>query len=176
MAEDSGNSPRARFWITVAALVILLIFLYFYKPFENYLTAHIPEIHFSNVVFWFSALTGVVGYVLAHWQSFARQLFRPVNDLQVEDLLFESVQAAIMVAVIFAAGAMLQSVVILGQFLVSTDPAPDGAMSERLLSIVILLIFSILLILLHAVVRAFRGGWADRRRPPRSHNSGPTSG
>lgn len=176
MVEDSGKSARARFWITLAALVILLIFLYFYKPFESYLTAHIPEIHFSNVIFWFTALTGVVGYLLVHWQSFRRQLFRPVNELNVEDLVFETVQAAIMVAVIFAAGAMLQSVIILGQFLVNIDPAPDGAMSERLLSIVILLIFSILLILLHAVVRAFRGGWTDRRQPPRSSDGGPAGG
>jgi hypothetical protein len=176
MADDSGKSARARFWMTLAALVILLIFLYFYKPFESYLTSHIPEIHFSNVIFWFAALTGVVGYVLAHWQSLRRQLFRPVKELNVEDLVFETVQAAIMVAVIFTAGAMLQSVVILGQFLVNTEPSPDGAMSERLLTIVLLLILSILLILLHAVVRAFRGGWSDQRRPPRSSNSGPASG
>lgn len=176
MADGSEKSAQARLWIKILALIILLIFLYFYQPFENYLTASIPEIRFSNVIFWFATLTGVIGYVLAHWQSFKRHLFRPVNDLQVEDLVFETVQAAIMVAVIFAAGAMLQSVVILGQYLVSVEPAPDGAMAERLLSIFILLIIAILLILLHALVRAFRGGWADRRRPPRSRTGGSSGG
>ena len=42
MAEETTDSRRSGFWITVIAIIILLIFLYFYKPFEGYLAEAIP--------------------------------------------------------------------------------------------------------------------------------------
>ena len=54
------------------ALVIVLIFLYFYPPFEAYLAAAIPEIRFTNVIFWFASLVGIIAYVVSHWSSFRR--------------------------------------------------------------------------------------------------------
>ncbi len=51
MAQETSDSLRPRFWIVVVGVIILLIFLYFYKPFESYVVAHIPSIHFHNVVF-----------------------------------------------------------------------------------------------------------------------------
>ena len=54
MTEQPASSRRYRFWITIIAIVIGLIFLYFYPPFEAYLAAAIPEIRFTNVIFWFT--------------------------------------------------------------------------------------------------------------------------
>ena len=91
MAEEKiGRQPK--FWIGLIALIIFLIFLYFYKPFETYLVARIPGIHFSNVVFWFASLVGIVGYVIAHWQNFRHQFGRVGAALNVETLLFDSLQ------------------------------------------------------------------------------------
>ena len=53
MAGDNGWRQH-RFSIALVAVLILLVFLYFYRPFETFLVAHIPLIHFSNVVFWFA--------------------------------------------------------------------------------------------------------------------------
>ena len=98
MAEETttiSTERRPRFWIGLIAIIILLIFLYFYKPFETYLVAHIPQVHFSNVVFWFASLVGIIGYVMSHWQSFRGQFARDGGALNVETLLFDSLQVSI---------------------------------------------------------------------------------
>ncbi|MCG8694916.1 MAG: small integral membrane protein 12 [Minwuiales bacterium] len=168
MAGDSLNDRRTKFWIGVIAIIILLLFLYFYQPFETYLTAHIPYIQFSNVVFWFASLVGVVGYVIAQWQSFKTQIFRSGSELRVDNLLFDTLQASILIAVIFAAGATLQAVVMLGEHLVNRGPIIDPSFGGKLLAIILLLILALLFCLLHYVVRAFRDGWTSRRAHPAS--------
>ena len=166
MAGDSGWRQH-RFPIALVAVLILLVFLYFYRPFETFLVAHIPLIHFSNVVFWFASLVGVVAYAFAHWQSFRAEIFRNVVELNVDNLVFDTLQAAILVAVIFCAGATLQAVEMLGEHLVHGGPIIDPIFGEKLLAIVLLVILATLFYLLHFVVRAFRAGWTPRREPPR---------
>ncbi len=65
MAQHSTPWRRPRFWIWLVAIVILLIFLYFFKPFEGYLLAAVPNIRFDNVIFWFASLVGVVAFAFA---------------------------------------------------------------------------------------------------------------
>ncbi len=167
MAEETSTRRQPKFWIGLIALIILLIFLYLYKPFETYLVAHIPGIHFSNVVFWFASLVGIVGYVISHWQSFRGQFGRDGGALNVETLLFDSLQVSILVAVIFCAGGTLQAVAILGEHLVGRGAIVGGAAGEKLLAIILMVILAILFYLLHHLVRAFRDGWTTRRAPPR---------
>ena len=167
--ETIGRQPK--FWIGLIALIILLIFLYFYKPFETYLVARIPGIHFSNVVFWFASMVGIVGYVIAHWQNFRSQFGRAGGALNVEALLFDSLQVSILVAVIFCAGGTLQSVAMLGEHLVGRGAIVGDEFGEKLLAIVLLVIMAILFYLLHHLVRAFRDGWTTRRAPPHTSSS-----
>jgi len=160
--------PRQqRFWIAIIAVVILLIFLYFYRPFETYLVAHIPFIHFSNVVFWFASLVGVVAYAIAHGQSFRIEIFRNVAELNVDALVFDTLQAAILAAVIFCAGATLQAIEVLSEYFVNRGPIFDSAFGEKLLAIVLLVILAVIAYLLHYAVRALRTGWQPRMAPPR---------
>ena len=170
MAEETiGRQPK--FWIGLIALIIFLIFLYFYKPFETYLVARIPGIHFSNVVFWFASMVGIVGYVIAHWQNFRSHFGRAGGALNVEALLFDNLQVSILVAVIFCAGGTLQSVAMLGEHLVGRGAIVGGEFGEKLLAIVLLVILAILFYLLHHLVRAFRDGWTTRRAPPHTSSS-----
>jgi hypothetical protein len=166
MAEDT--SRQAQFWIAVIAIIILLIFLYFYRPFETYLTAHIPLIHFSNVVFWFASLVGIVVYAVAHWQSFRTEIFRNVAELDVDALVFDTLQAAILVIVIFCAGGTLQAIEVLSGYFVNRGPIFDAAFGEKLLAIFFLVILAVIFYLLHHVVRALRTGWRPRAAPPRA--------
>jgi hypothetical protein len=167
MVEDTSWRQH-RAWITLVAIIVLLVFLYFYRPFETYLIAHIPLIHFSNVIFWFASLVGIMVYAMAHWQSFRTEIFSNVRDLNVDNLVFDSLQAAILVVVIFCAGATLQAVEMMGEHLVNRGPVVDAAFGEKLLAVILLIILAILFYLLHFVVRAFRSGWAPRRLPPRA--------
>ena len=166
MADDT--TKQQQFWIWLVAVVILLIFLYFYRPFETYLVAHIPFIHFSNVVFWFASLVGIVAYAFAHWQSFRTEIFRNVAELNVDNLVFDTLQAAILVSVIFCAGATLQAIEILSEYFVNRGPIFDSAFGGRILSVVLLVILAVIFYLLHYAVRALRTGWHPRTAPPRA--------
>lgn len=172
MAQNSEITGRSRFWITLIGIVILLIFLYFYKPFESYVSESIPLIRSDTIVFWFTSLVGVVGYAVSHWQSFRRYIFRGVNELDAESLVFDTLQTAILIAVIFCAGGTLQAIERLSVHLMSRGPIIDPAFGEKLLAIILLVILAVVFYLLHHVVRAFRVGWRTRRPPPRVTNSG----
>ena len=113
MADET--TKQQQFWLAIIAVIILLIFLYFYRPFETYLVAQIPFIHFSNVVFWFASLVGIVAYAFAHWQSFRSEIFRNVAEMNVDTLVFDTLQAAILAAVIFCAGGTLQAIEVLSE-------------------------------------------------------------
>ena len=165
MADDT--TKQQQFWIGIVAVVILLIFLYFYQPFETYLLAHIPFIHFRNVIFWFACVVGIAAYAFAHWQSFRGEIFRNVGELHVDTLVFDTLQAAILVAVIFSAGATLQAIEVLSEYFISRGSIFDAAFGEKLLAIILLVILTVLFFLLHYVVRAMRSGWRPSGAPPR---------
>lgn len=168
MAQESVNWQRPRPWIVLVGLVISLIFLYFYQPFEEYVSQGIRHIRSDNVIFWFASLVGVIGYAIAHWQTFRRQVWRSGSDLDAEALVFETLQVAILIAVIMFAGATLQAIVMLSEHLIQGGAIIDSFFGDRLLSIILLVILSVLFYLLHHVVRAFRHGWQYRRQPPRT--------
>ena len=166
MAQDSNNWQRPRPWIILIGLVILLIFLYFYQPFEEYISQGIRHIRSDNVIFWFASGVGVIGYAISHWQTFRRNIWRSVSDLDAETLVFETLQVTILIAVILFAGATLQAIVMLSEHLIQGGAIISGFFGDRLLSIVLLVILAVLFYLLHHVVRGFRHGW-HRSQPPR---------
>ena len=81
MIDDQTRQRRPQFWIILVAIAVALILPYFYQPFQDYLTAAIPNVHFSNVLFWFASLVGVVAYAVAHWRSFQQGMFRAIAVL-----------------------------------------------------------------------------------------------
>ena len=101
----------------------------------------------------------------------AARSFRDGGELDATALVYDTLQIAILVAVIFFAGAIIQAIEMLSELLMT--PAGDGAapaigFGARIVSIVVMVILAILFYLLHHVVRAFRTGWRPRRSPPRA--------
>ena len=172
MNDEVSHWRRPRPWIVLVAVAIALVFLYFYKPFEAYVLERIPGVHFSNVLFWFASLVAVVAYVIAHWQSFRRQMFRDSGELDATALVYDTLQIAILVAVIFFAGAVIQATEMLSELLMATGEGaaggPEIGFGARIVSIVVMVILAILFYLLHHLVRALRTGWRPRRPPPRT--------
>jgi hypothetical protein len=171
MDQTTTGSHLRRFWVILVGLVIVLIFLYFYQPFEEYFLEGITHIHSYNIIFWFAALVGVVGYVIAHWQSFRRRIFRQAGELDAEELVFDSLQISILIAVIVSAGATLQAIEMLSEHLINTGPIVDPGFGRKLLAIILLVILAVAFTLLHHVVRAFRTGWRPKRPPGRGPSS-----
>ena len=168
MAEQIPYWQRPRAWIGLIALITLLIFLYFFAPFESYVIENVPKARFHNVLFWFSAVVAVIGFGLAHWQSFRRHIFQSSAGIPAVELVFDTLQISILTAVILCAGATLQAVEMLSEQLLFTGVAEGQSFGERILTILLLIILAILFYLLHLVVRAFRLGWQPRRPPPRA--------
>jgi hypothetical protein len=166
-ARQDSITRRPRFWITLVAVIIGLVFLYFYPPFEKFLKGAIPNIHFTNVIFWFASAVGVIAYVVAHWSSFRQNLSSKVSSLDISTLVFNTLQISILVALIFLAGAALQAVAMLALHLTGDGPIVGSGLGENLLAIVLLLILALLFYLLHFLVRVSRDGWTARRAPPR---------
>ena len=112
---------------------------------RTYLVEQIPGIHFSNVIFWFASVVGVLAYAVSHWQSFRRNLIRHVKDLDVGALVFDTLQTSILIAVIFCAGATLQAVAMLALHLMGQEAMIGAGFGEKLLAIVLLIILASIL-------------------------------
>ena len=130
--------------------------------------------HFSNILFWFASLVAVISYALSHWQSFRKSIFGGVGESNAQDLVFDTLQIAILAAVILFAGATIQAVEMLSVHLMNEGSVIDAEFGARLLSVFVLVVFAVLFYLLHRVVRAFRLGWKQRWTPPGT-SVGPTS-
>ena len=172
MEEAKSRWQQPRSWIGLIVIVILIIFLLFYRPFEQYLLDNIPRIHFSNILFWFASLVAIVSFAVSHWQSFRNSIFQGVTESNAQDLVFDTLQIAVLVAVILCAGATIQAVEMLGFHLMNDGSVIDVEFGRRLLSIFLLVILAVLFYLLHRVVRAFRLGWRHRWTPPRASRRG----
>jgi hypothetical protein len=173
MAEEIVFWRRTRFWIWLVALVILLLFLYFFQPFEQYIVENVPKTTFATVIFWFVSAAAVVAYAASHWQSFRRNIIRSPAGLQVDGLAFDSIQITLLIAVMLCAGATLQAVERLSEYVMSRGAILDSPFGDRLLVILLFVILTILFYLLHLLARALRIGWQPRRPHPRTQ---PTTG
>ena len=176
MENANGRWQRPQSWIVLVVVAILIIFLLFYQPFEQYLTDNIPRIHFSNILFWFASLVAVISYALSHWQSFKKSIFGGVGESNAQELVFDTLQIAILAAVILFAGATIQAVEMLSVHLMNDGSVIDAEFGSRLLSVFVLVVFAVLFYLLHRVVRAFRLGWRQRWTPPGTSVGPTTSG
>ena len=167
MEEATSRWRQPRSWMSLVVIIILVVFLLFYRPFERYLIENIPRIHFSNILFWFASLVAIVSFAISHWQSFRKSIFQGVTESNAQDLVFDTLQIAILAAVILCAGATIQGVEMLGTHLMNEGSVIDAEFGRRLLSVFLLVVLAVLFYLLHRVVRAFKLGWRHRWTPPK---------
>ena len=92
MEEAKGRWQQPSSWIGLIVIVIMIIFLLFYRPFEQYLLDNIPRVHFSNILFWFASLVAIVSFAVSHWQSFRNSIFQGVTESNAQDLVFDTLQ------------------------------------------------------------------------------------
>ena len=59
------------FWglVGYVAFIVILIFLYFYKPFEDFFTLVINGLGYDNAMFWVMLIAGIVGFCAYHWRA-----------------------------------------------------------------------------------------------------------
>ena len=72
-----------------------------------------------------------------------------------------------MSAVIFSAGAALQGVEVLSEYLIERGSIVSAGFGSKILAIVMLLILTVIFFLIHLLLRSIRRGWTPGRRPQR---------
>ena len=129
------------FWTLIGFIVyiIVLIFLYFYPPFEVLFTRVINGISFSNIIFWVAVITGIVGFCLYHWQAYRIHI---VQQHQVEAMVLSSLRGSTFVAVLLSGGATLQALQILCVYLLEQGYTLDREFGERLAAVIALIILT----------------------------------
>lgn len=143
------------FWTLVGYIVyiIVLIFLYFFEPFEVLFTAVINGISFSNIIFWISAITGIVGFCAYHWHAYQVHI---VREHRVESMVLSSLRGSTFTAIVLSGGATLQAVQILTVYLLESGYTLDSEFGERLTAVVALIILTGVFYLIYWLLRFIR--------------------
>ena len=129
------------FWTLVGFIVfiIILIFLYFYQPFELLFNIVINGIGFSNVIFWVALIIGIIGFCLYHWHAYRVHI---VQQHSIESMVLSSLRGSTFVAILLSAGATLQSVQILCVYLLSDGYSLGAEFGKQLAAVIGLVILT----------------------------------
>ena len=128
------------FWTLVGFLIfiIVLIFLYFYQPFEDLFTLVLNGLNFGNSIFWIALVIGIVGFCSYHWRAYRLHI---VQQGSVEAIVLSSLRGSTFVAILLSAGAALQSVQSMCVYLLRQGEL-DSGFGDRLAAVVALVILT----------------------------------
>ena len=92
------------FWTLVGFVlfIVVLIFLYFYKPFEDLFNLAVNGIGFDNVIFWVALVIGIVGFGAYHWRAYRIHI---VRERSIESMVLSSLRGSTFVAILLSGGA-----------------------------------------------------------------------
>ncbi|MGI9334663.1 MAG: hypothetical protein ACR2RL_16080 [Gammaproteobacteria bacterium] len=129
------------FWTLVGFIVyvLVLIFLYYYKPFEDLFVLVLNGISFSNAIFWAAILVAIVGFCVYHWHAYRVHI---VRQHSVESMVLASLRGSTFIAIVLSGGAALQAVQILCVYLLQDGYTLDGEFGRRLGAVVALVILT----------------------------------
>ena len=108
------------FWALAGyvAFIVILIFLYFYKPFEDFFTLVINGLGYDNAMFWVVLIAAIVGFCAYHWRAYRLYI---VQRHSVDGMVLASLRGSAFIAILFCAGAAVQSLLILCVYLLQSD-------------------------------------------------------
>lgn len=129
------------FWSLVGFLIyiIVLIFLFFYQPFEDLVKIVLYGLSYDNVMFWAALIIGIVGFCLFHWEAYRLHI---VRQHRVEAMILTSLRGSTFVAIVLSGGATLQAVQILNRHLLDPSAALDSEFGARLFAVVGLIVLT----------------------------------
>jgi hypothetical protein len=143
------------FWALVGyvAFIVILIFLYFYKPFEDFFTLVINGLSYGNAMFWVVLIAAVVGFCGYHWRAYRLYI---VQRRSVDGMVLASLRGSAFIAVLFCAGAAVQSLLILCAYLLQPEYTLDAEFGSRLGAVVALVILTVIFCLIYWLLKVIR--------------------
>ncbi len=129
------------FWTLVGFIVfvIVLIFLYFYQPFELLFNIVFNGVSFSNAIFWVALVIGIVGFCVYHWHAYRVHI---VQQHSVESMVLSSLQGSTFTAILLSGGAALQAVQILCVYLLDDEYGLGAEFGQHLAAVVGLVVLT----------------------------------
>jgi hypothetical protein len=143
------------FWTLVGFIVfiIILIFLYFYEPFELFFNIVINGLSYSNVIFWVSLIIAIIGFCVYHWHAYRVHI---VQQHSIESMVLSSLQGSTFTAILLSGGATLQAVQILCVYLLIDAYALDAGFGQRLAAVLGLVILTGVFCIIFWLLRVIR--------------------
>jgi hypothetical protein len=143
------------FWLLVGyvAFIIVLIFLYFYKPFEQFFTLVINGLGYSNAMFWAVLIAAIVGFCGYHWRAYRLYI---VQQRSVDGMVLASLRGSAFVAILFCAGAAVQSLLILCVYLLQGQYTLGAEFGARLGAVVAMVILTVIFCLIFWLLKVVR--------------------
>jgi hypothetical protein len=143
------------FWALVGyvAFIVILIFLYFYKPFEDFFTLVINGLGYDNAMFWVVLIAAIVGFCAFHWRAYRLYI---VQRRSIDGMVLASLRGSAFIAVLFCAGAAVQSLLILCAYLLQPDYSLGTEFGSRLGAVVALVILTVCFCLIYWVLKVIR--------------------
>ncbi len=129
------------FWTLVGFLIfiIVLIFLYFFKPFEELFNLVVYGIDFDNITFWVALIIGIIGFCGYHWRAYRVHIVQQKN---MEAMVLSSLKGSTFTAILLSAGATLQAVQILCVYLLRSEQVLDAEFGKRLAAVAALVVLT----------------------------------
>ena len=143
------------FWTLVGFIlyVIVLIFLYYYAPFEQLFVLVLNGISFGNVIFWVALIVGIVGFCVFHWHAYRLHVARQHS---VDVMVLSSLRGSTFTAILLSGGATLQALQILCVYLLSEGHLVDGEFGKRLGAVVALVVLTALFCVIFWLLKIIR--------------------
>ena len=143
------------FWALVGyvAFIVILIFLYFYKPFEDFFTLVINGLGYDNAMFWVVLIAAIVGFCAFHWRAYRLYI---VQRRSIDGMVLASLRGSAFIAVLFCAGAAVQSLLIICAYLLQPDYSLGSEFGSRLGAVVALVILTVCFCLIYWVLKVIR--------------------
>jgi len=143
------------FWTLVGyvAFIIILIFLYFYKPFEDLFTLVINGLGYNNAIFWVVLIAAIVGFCGYHWRAYRLYI---VQRRSVDGMVLASLRGSAFIAILLCAGATAQSMQILCIYLLQNEYTLDAEFGARLGAVVALVILTVVFCLIYWLLKVVR--------------------
>lgn len=149
------------FWTLVGFLfyIVVLVFLYFYKPFADLFNLVVHGLSYNNAIFWAGIIIGIVGFCAIHWRAYQMHIVKQRN---VEAMVLSSLMGSTFTAILLSASAALQAVQMLAVHLLQPGYALDGAFGKRLVALIALLALTGLFCLIFWLLKSIRSSGTSR--------------
>jgi len=143
------------FWTLVGFIIyiIVLIFIYFYKPFEDLFNLVVYGLSYDNAIFWAGLIIGLIGFCTFHWRAYRLHI---VQQQSVESMVLSSLRGSTFVAILLSAAASLQAVQMLCVHLLQPGYALDAAFGKRLAAVIALIILTGLFCVIFWLLKVIR--------------------